>query len=62
MKNTRDADLDIAPEYDFSKGKRGVYLDRARRGLKLMPLEPSPVDGKPAATGPKSKRSTTSTS
>lgn len=62
MKNTRDADPDIAPEYDFSKGKRGVCLEGARRGIKLVPLEPSSGETKAAAVAVKSKRPTKSSS
>jgi hypothetical protein len=56
MKNKRDTDPDIAPEYDFSKGRRALYLEQARHELKLVPLKPSTVEGKPAASNVKSKR------
>jgi hypothetical protein len=42
MKHTRDADPDIAPEYDFSTGRRGVHLDRARRGIDRVRHPPPP--------------------
>jgi hypothetical protein len=43
MKHTRDADPDIAPEYDFAKGRRAVHLKQARRGIKrdVATSEPS---------------------
>jgi len=37
-----DGDPDIAPAYDFTGGRRGVRLDRARRGIRVV----APV-GKP---------------
>src|SRR3972149_4055532 len=42
MKHTRDADPDTAPEYAFSPGRRGVSLDRARRGIDRVPPPPPP--------------------
>lgn len=36
MNKSRDADPDIAPEYDFSGGRRGTYLARARRGIRVI--------------------------
>lgn len=36
MNKPRGADPDIAPEYDFSPGQRGVYLDRAKRGIRVI--------------------------
>lgn len=42
MSDTRAADPDISPEYDFDQGERAKYLDRARRGLRLS----APKDGR----------------
>ncbi len=36
MSKTRRADPDIAPEYNFSLGRRGVYLERAKRGIRAV--------------------------
>ena len=47
-KNDRAADPDISPEYDFSKARRGVYLDRAQDGIKSAPLTPSSGKDRPA--------------
>ena len=43
MKHTRDADQDIAPEYDFSTGRRGAYLKRARAGIRPITRRPEPT-------------------
>ena len=51
MSKSRSADPDIAPEYDFSPGRRGVYLERAKGGIRpVIPVEPAqPFDSKRAA-------------
>lgn len=35
-----DADSDMLEEYDFSKGKRGVYAERYAQGTNLVALSP----------------------
>jgi hypothetical protein len=47
MNKARDADPDIAPEYDFAAGRRGAYLDRAKRGIRVIAPLVAPV-AKPA--------------
>jgi hypothetical protein len=42
MSKPRAKDPEIADEYDFSQGKRGVFYARARRGIRLIP-RPEPV-------------------
>ena len=39
-KKDSDADLDMRPEYDFSKGVRGKYASRFAKGSKVVVLEP----------------------
>jgi len=34
-KPNRRADPDIQPEYDLSKGRRGVYFDQACLGIRI---------------------------
>jgi len=41
----RDADQDtMRPEYDFSKGKRGVTAPRYHEGTNVIVLDPSLLD------------------
>ena len=41
----READQDtMRPEYDFSKGKRGVTAARYREGTNVIVLDPSLLD------------------
>ncbi len=37
---SRDDDLEMRPEYDFSKGVRGKYVGRFRQGSNVVVLEP----------------------
>ena len=39
-KNTKPADDDIRPEYDFSKGVRNKYAARYREGTNIVVLDP----------------------
>jgi len=39
-KNTKPADDDIRPEYDFSKGVRNKYAVRYREGTNIVVLDP----------------------
>ena len=41
MKKTKpDSDTDMRPEYDFSKGVRGKYFERFKKGTNVLLLEP----------------------
>ena len=41
MKKTKpDSDSDMRPEYDFSKGVRGKYFERFKKGTNVVLLEP----------------------
>jgi hypothetical protein len=35
-----DADLELRPQYDFSKGVRGKYASRFREGSNVVVLDP----------------------
>ena len=35
-----DADLELRPQYDFSKGVRGEYASRFREGSNVVVLDP----------------------
>jgi hypothetical protein len=35
-----DADLDLRPQYDFSRGVRGKYAERYREGTNVVVLDP----------------------
>ena len=39
-KKDDDSDLEMRPEYDFSKGVRGKYAARFAKGAKVVVLEP----------------------
>ena len=39
-KKDDDSDLDMRPEYDFSKGVRGKYASRFAKGAKVVVLDP----------------------
>ena len=39
-KKDSDSDLEMRPEYDFSKGVRGKYASRFAKGSKVVVLEP----------------------
>ena len=39
-KKDDDSDLEMRPEYDFSKGVRGKYAARFARGSKVVVLDP----------------------
>ena len=44
-KSTREVDQDtMRPEYDFSKGVRGVTAARYREGTNIVVLDPSVMD------------------
>ena len=45
---TRRTDVkDLRPEYDFSRGKRGVHHEAYRKGTNVVFLEPDLVDAFP---------------
>jgi hypothetical protein len=39
-----DSDLELRPEYDFSKGVRGKYASRYREGSNVVVLDPDVAD------------------
>lgn len=39
-KEVDDSDIELRPEYDFSKGIRGKYAARYREGTNVVVLEP----------------------
>ena len=39
-KKDDDTDLEMRPEYDFSKGVRGKYADQFAKGSKVVVLDP----------------------
>jgi hypothetical protein len=40
MKKAEDRDLEMRPEYDFSKGVRGRYAKRFAEGSNVVVLDP----------------------
>jgi len=40
MNKADDADLELRPQYDFSKGMRGKYASRFREGSNVVVLDP----------------------
>jgi len=40
MKKADDSELELRPEYDFSKGVRGKYAAQYREGSNVVVLEP----------------------
>lgn len=55
MSKAKVHDPEISDEYDFSKGKRGVYYQRAEKGIKISLSREQPGNLNPDRSRPVEK-------